>query len=89
MYSRKEQGQQGSPWGDIGKETGYVVILMPVCTTREMLLGVSNNGVRHIWPLNVVHDGVPGQMKLSRGSVFLYLSESEPEICSSSVEDEP
>lgn len=76
MYSRKEQGQQGSPRGDIGKETGYV-ILMAVHTTREMLLGVGNNRVRLILPHNVVHDRVPGQIKLSRGSVFcIYLNQS-------------
>lgn len=77
MYSMKKQGQQGSPRGNIEKETGYIVILMAVHTTWEMLLAESNYRVRH--QHNVVHDGVPGQANLSWGSISLYLSESEPE----------
>lgn len=81
MHGTKEQGQQGSPRGDIEKETGYIVILMVVYITWEMLLADSNNGVRHhIETYNVLHDSVPGQVKLSSGSISLDLSESEPEM---------
>lgn len=81
MHSMKKQGQQGSPRGNIEKETGYIVILMAVYMTWEMLLADSNNWARHhiVIYYNVVHDSVPGQVKLSSGSISLDLSESEPE----------
>ncbi len=47
MQSMKEQGQQGSPRGNIEKETGYIVILMAVYITWEMLLADNNTRVRH------------------------------------------
>ena len=62
------------------EETGYIVILIAVYITWEMLLTDSNNRVRHrIDTYNVVHDGVPGQAKCSSGYVSLDLSESEDE----------
>lgn len=81
----KKQGQQGSPRGNIEKETGYIVILMAVYITWERLLADSNNrcqyGVlHHIAIYNVIHDSVPGQVKLSSCSISLDLSESEPEM---------
>lgn len=50
-------------------------------TTWEMLLADGNSVVRHrIATYNVVRDSVPGQAKLSSGSISLELSESEPQM---------
>lgn len=53
MYSMKKRGQQGSPRGNIEKETGYIVTLMAVYTTWEMLLAESNTLPYIMWYMMV------------------------------------
>lgn len=74
----KKQGQQGSPRGNIEKETAYIVIPVVEYITWEMLFADSNDSVRlHIATYNVVHDGVPGLAKLICGSVsWIYVNQS-------------